>query len=40
MFTEELKKIKEAEEQADEMRRDARLSAKNLVAEANARAGK
>lgn len=40
MFTEELKKIKEAEEQADEMRRDARLSAKNLVAEANTRAGK
>ena len=33
MFTEELKLIKEAEEQADEMRREARISAKNFVEE-------
>lgn len=40
MFTEELKLIKEAEEQADEMRRSARLSAKTFVEESNAKASK
>ena len=40
MFTEELKLIKEAEEQADEMRREARISAKNFVEETDSKANK
>ena len=36
MFTEELKLIREAEEQADRMRREARTSAKNLTRESDA----
>ena len=38
MFTEELKLIKEAEEQADRMRKEAKIAAKNSTAEADARA--
>ena len=40
MFTEELKLIKEAEEQADEMRRNAKLSAKTFIEESDAKANK
>lgn len=40
MFTEELKLIKEAEERADQMRREAKLSAKTLTEESDARANR
>ncbi len=40
MFTEELKLIKEAEEQADRMRKDAKLSARKSIDETNAKADK
>lgn len=40
MFTEELRLIKEAEERADQMRRDAKLSAKKLTEETDAKANR
>ncbi len=40
MFTEELKLIKEAEERADEMRSSAKLSAKKLIEETDAKVSK
>ena len=40
MFTEELNLIREAEEQADRMRREARTSAKNLTRESDAEANR
>lgn len=38
MFTEELKLIKEAEEQADKMRKEAKIAAKNSTEETDERA--
>lgn len=40
MFTEELTRIKKAEDEADSIRRDAKLEAKSLVEKANTQAGK
>lgn len=40
MFTEELKLIKDAEDQADKMRKEAKVSAKKLTQETDAKADK
>ena len=40
MFTEELQTIRQAEEQADALRRDAKAEAAKLIKDANTKAGK
>ena len=40
MFTEELQMIRQAEEQADALRRDAKAEAAKLIKDANTKAGK